>query len=406
MRGHWLAPVIGAALIAGALHVSAADKKYGPGVSDTEIKLGQTMPYSGPASSFALSGRAFGAYFKMINEAGGINGRKIDLISLDDGYSPPKTVELTRQLVERDEVLAIVGSLGTAANSATQRYLNEKKVPQAFIFTGASRFRDAANYPWTIALDVSYADVARAYADHILEVAPNAKIGMLVQNDDYGKDHLNAFKAALGDKAAQMIVKTVFYEVTDPTVESQVVSLQASGADVLFAVTAPKFTAQMIRKAYDIGWKPLIFIPYPSSSIPLALQPAGLEKSVGVMTAAFVKFPSDPAWKDDPEMRDYLALMAKYDPNDDPNDFLAIVGYYGAAATAHVLKQCGDDLTRENFMYHATHMSGVRIPLLLPGITFSTAPDDYSPVKQMVLKRFDGARWVPATELIGRSAAR
>jgi len=246
--------------------------------------------------------------------------------------------------------------------------------------------------------------VARAYAGHILEVAPNAKVAVLYQNDDYGKDLLNALRAALGDKAEQMIVKAASYEVTDPTVESQVVALQASGADVLLAVTAPKFTAQTIRKAYDIGWKPLIFIPYPSSSIPLALKPAGLDKSVGVITSAFVKLPGDPTWKDDPEMQAYLAFMAKYDPGDNPNDFLAIVAYYGAVATAHVLKQCGDELTRDNVMYQATHMSGVRIPMLLPGITFTTAPDDYSPVKQMRLQRFDGTRWVPTGGLVGRSA--
>jgi branched-chain amino acid transport system substrate-binding protein len=404
MKWHWLAAIMYVAMTGGVIHAQAAEKNYGPGVTDTEIKLGQTMAYSGPASSFGLTGRTFNAYFKMLNEAGGINGRKINLISLDDGYSPPKTVELTRQLVEQEQVLAITSSLGTPTNSATQRYLNEHKVPQIFVFSGASRFRDPAHSPWTMGVDLSYPDVARAYAGYILETKPDAKVAVLYQNDDYGKDHLNAFKAALGDKANGMIVKTASYEVTDPTVESQVVELQASGADVLLAVTAPKFTAQTIRKAYDIGWKPLIFIPYPSSSIPLALQPAGLDKSVGVMTAAFVKLPGDSTWKDDPEMQAYLAFMAKYDPGDNANDFLAIAGYFGAAATVRVLKQCGDDLTRENVMYQATHMSGVRIPMLLPGITFTTAPDDYSPVKQMQLQRFDGTRWVPVGGLVGRAA--
>jgi branched-chain amino acid transport system substrate-binding protein len=404
MKNHWLASIIFGAAIGGAVPAVAADRNYGPGVTDTEIKLGQTVAYSGPASSYGVTGRTFAAYFKMLNETGGINGRKVNLISLDDGYSPPKTVELTRQLVEQEQVLAITGPLGTPTNSATQRYLNEHKVPQIFLFSGASRFRDPAHYPWTMGVDLSYPDVARAYAGHILEVAPNAKIAVLYQNDDYGKDLLNALRTALGDKAEQMIVKAASYEVTDPTVESQVVALQASGADVLLTVTAPKFTAQTIRKAYDIAWKPLIFIPYPSSSIPLALQPAGLDKSVGAITSAFVKLPGDPAWKDDPEMQAYLAFMAKYDAGDNPNDFLAIVAYCGAVATAHVLKQCGDDLTRDNVMYQATHMSGVRIPMLLPGITFTTAPDDYSPVKQMQLQRFDGTRWVPMGGIVGRSA--
>jgi branched-chain amino acid transport system substrate-binding protein len=333
MKRHWLASIIFAAIVGGAIRAEAAEKNYGPGVTDTEIKLGQTMAYSGPASSYGITGRTLTAYFKMLNEGGGINGRKINVISLDDGYTPPKTVELTRQLVEQEQVLAITGSLGTPTNSATQRYLNEHKVPQLFLFSGASRFRDPVHYPWSMAVDLSFSDVARAYALHILEGKPDAKIAVLYQNDDYGKDHLNALKAALGDKANAMIVKTASYEVTDPTVESQVVELQASGADVLLVVAAPKFTAQTIRKAYDTGWKPLIFVPYPTSSIPLVLKPAGLDKSVEVMTAAFVKLPGDSTWKDDPEMQAYLAFMAKYDPGDNANDFLAIGGYFAAVAT-------------------------------------------------------------------------
>jgi len=400
MKRHWLAPILLAAL-AGSASAAAAEKSYGPGVIDTEIKLGQTIAYSGPASAFGVVGRVFSAYFKKLNDEGGINGRKVSLISLDDGYSPPKTVEQTRRLVEQEHVLAITGSLGTPTNASVQRYLNERKVPQLFIFTGTSRFRDPANAPWTMGVDLAYRDEARVFADYILKVAPNAKIAELYQNDDYGKDQVAGLRAALGGRAERMIVKSESYEVTDATVESQIVSLQASGADVLVATTTPKFTAQMIRKAYDIGWKPLIFIPFPASSIPLVLQPAGLEKSVGVMTAAFVKFPGDPVWKDDAEMKDYLAFMAKYDPSDNPDDFLAIAGYYGAAATAHVLRQCGDRLTRDNVMYQATHMAGVRIPMLLPGIVFMTAPDDYNPVKQMQLQRFDGSRWTPVGEIVG-----
>lgn len=393
--------ILCAAVIGGSIHAAAAEKKYGPGVTDTEIKLGQTMPYSGPASSFGVTGRTVGAYFKMLNEEGGINGRTVTLSSLDDGYSPPKTVEQTRKLVEQEQVLAIDGSIGTPPNAAIQRYLNERKVPQLFIYSGASRFRDPVRYPWTIGVDLPYPEEARAFARHVLEVAPNGKIAVLYQNDDYGKDHLNALKAALGDKAERMIVKAESYEVTDPTIDSQIVALQSSGADFLVTGAAPKFTAQAIRKAYDIGWKPLIFVAYPSSSIPLVLQPAGLEKSIGVITAAFVKFSGDPAWKDDAEMKAYLAFMAKYNPGDNPDDFLAVAGYYGAAATAYVLRQCGDILTRDNVLYQMTHMTNVRLPMLLPGITFTTAPDDYRALKQMQLQRFDGRRWMPMGGLVG-----
>jgi ABC-type branched-subunit amino acid transport system substrate-binding protein len=394
MKKHWLASFICLAALWVSLHAVAAEKSYGPGVTDSEIKLGQTMPFSGPASALGVTGRTSAAYFKMLNEQGGINGRKVTLISLDDGYSPPKTVEQTRKLVEQEQVLAIAGTVGTPTNASIQRYLNEHKVPQLFIYTGTSRFRDPAGSPWTIPVDLAFPDETRAFAEYVLQVAPDAKIGVLYQNDDYGKDHVNGLRAALGDKADRMIVKAESYEVTDATVDSQVVTLQASGADVLVAAAIPKFTAQMIRKVYNIGWKPLTFIAFPTSSIPLVLQPAGLEKSVGLMTVSFVKFPGDPTWKDDPEMQSYLAFMAKYNSGDNPDDFLAIGGYYGAIATAHVLRQCGDNLSRENVMYQATHLSGLRIPMLLPGITFSTAPDDYRPIKEMQLQRFDGTRWV------------
>ena len=399
MKKEWLASFICLALCA-SIQTAAAEKNYGPGVTDTEIKLGQTTPFSGPASGFSVVGRTTAAYFKMLNEQGGINGRKVTLISLDDGYSPPKTVEQTRKLVEQEHVLAIAGTLGTPTNASIQRYLNEHKVPQLFIYTGASRFRDPAASPWTMAADLAYPDETRAFAEYVLQVAPNAKIGVLYQNDDYGKDHLNGLRAALGDRADRMIAKAESYEVTDGTIDSQVVTLQASGAEVLVAAAIPKFTAQMIRKVYDIGWKPLTFIAFPTSSIPLVLQPAGLEKSVGLMTVSFVKFPSDPTWKDDPEMQSYLAFMAKYNSGDNPDDFLAIAGYFGGVAMAHVLRQCGDELTRENVMHQATHMRGVRIPMLLPGITFNTSPDDYRPVKEMQLQRFDGSHWVPVGGLV------
>jgi branched-chain amino acid transport system substrate-binding protein len=400
MDNRKLAPLACLIALWGSIDAAVAEKKYGPGVTDTVIRLGQTVAYTGPASGFSVTGRTEVAYFKMLNDEGGINGRKVDLISLDDGYTPPKTVEQTRKLVEEDQVLAIAGSLGTPTNAAIQRYLNGKGVPQLFIFTGTSRFRDPAHYPWTIGVDLAFPDQARAFASHILEVAPEAKIAVFYQNDDYGKDHLNGMRAALRDKADRMLVRAESYEVTDATIDSQILALQASGADVLVAAATPKVTAQMLRKAYDIGWKPLMFIAYPAASIPLVLQPAGPEKSIGVMTAAFVKFPGDPTWKGDPEMEAYLAFMAKYNPRDNPDDFLAIVGYYGAVLTAHVLRQCGDELTREKVMHQATHLHDVRIPMLLPGLTVSTAPDDYRLIKQLQLQRFDGTRWVPVGGLV------
>jgi branched-chain amino acid transport system substrate-binding protein len=400
-RNRWYVVATIALSITVAASSAGAQKKYDPGASDTEIKVGQTIAYSGPASSFGTIGRTISAYYRMVNERGGVNGRKITFISVDDGYSPPKTVEQTRMLVEQEQVLAIVGSLGTPTNASVQRYLNDRKVPQLFLFTGASRFRDPKTYPWTMGGDLSYATETRAFARFIMESVPAAKIGILYQNDDFGKDHITGLKAGLGDKAREMIQTAVPYEATDPTVDSQIVSLKASGADVLVDISVPKFAAQAIRKAYEIGWKPLHIISFPAASIPLTLQPAGLEKAIGLVTVGFLKEPGDPTWTDDPEVVEYRAFLKKYNPSADPNAFENVIAYYHAAVVVHVLTACGDELTRENLMHQATHLNGVHVPMLLPGITVSTSPTDYWPVKQMQLKQFDGTRWVPFGEIIG-----
>jgi branched-chain amino acid transport system substrate-binding protein len=385
------------AAIAGAIggQATAAESQSTPGVSDTQIKIGQTIAYSGPGSSFATVGHTQAAYYRMINDTGGINGRKIDFISLDDGYSPPKTVEQTRRLVEQEQVFGIFGSLGTPTNASVQRYLNEHKIPQMFLFTGTSRFRDPQHYPWTIGGDLSFVSETRGFAEFILDENPNAKIAVLYQNDDYGKDHLNTLKATLGEKAKTMLVAEASYEATDPTVDSQIVALKASGADTLLDVALPKFAAQAIRKAAEIGWRPVHIVPYPASSIPLVMQPAGLDHSIGVVTAEFLKEPGDPAWQDDPEARAYLDFMKKYNPGVDPNDWSNVIAYYMASAVVQALKSCGPELTRERLLERVSNMEGVSVPMLIPGITLNTTPTDYNAIKQMRLKRFDGARWVP-----------
>jgi len=397
----WAVALAGAIATALPGWSSAAEQKYPPGVSETEIKIGQTLPYSGPASSFATIGRTQGAYYRMINEQGGVGGRKITYISLDDGYSPPKPVEQTRRLVEQEGVLGIFGSLGTPTNAAVQRYLNEQKVPQLFLFTGTSRFRDPEHFPWTMGGDLSFVSETRAFAHFIEKEAPEAKIAVLYQNDDYGKDHLNTLKATLGGKSTAKIVAEAGYETTDPTVDSQIVALKGSGADTLLDLALPKFAAQAIRKVYDIGWKPLHIVPYPASSIPLTLQPAGLDKSVGVITAEFLKEPADPGWQSDPDVQAYLEFQKNYNPGADPNDWSNVIAYYMAAAVVQLLKSCGDDLSREHVRERVSHMQGVTVPMLLTGITLNTMPTDYNAIKQMRLKRFDGTRWVPIDGIIG-----
>jgi len=365
-----------------------------PGVTDTEIKIGQTMPYSGPASAYGTIGKAEAAYFKLINEQGGINGRKLNLISLDDGYSPPKTVEQIRRLVEQDQVAFIFQSLGTPSNSAIHEYLNENKVPQLFVATGATKWADPKNHPWTMGWQPNYQIEAAIYAKDIMANRPKAKVAVLYQNDDYGKDYVVGLKKAFGDKYAQYVVKDVSYEVSDPTVDSQIVSLQATGADTFVNVTTPKFAAQAIRKAYDIGWKPFQYVNNVSVSVSAVLQPAGLEKSIGLITAAYQKDPTDPKWTDDQGFKDWLAWMKKYYPDGNVADASNAYGYSVAMTLVQVLKQCGKDVTRENIMKQAANIKDLTLPMLLPGIKVSTSATDFSPIKQMQLARFDGKTWV------------
>jgi len=364
-----------------------------PGVTDKEIKIGQTMPYSGPASSYGAIGKAELAYFKKVNDEGGINGRTVNLLSLDDGYSPPKTVEQVRRLVEQDQVAFIFQSLGTPPNSAIQKYLNDRKVPHLFVATGATKWADPKHFPWTIGWQPNYQTEAHIYSKYLLADKPGAKIGILFQNDDYGKDYVIGLKDGLGDKAKSMIVREESYETSDPTVDSQIVSLQDSGADTFLNATTPKFAAQAIRKSYDIGWKPLHFLNNVSISVGTVLTPAGLEKSVGVVTADYRKDPTDPRWKDDAGYKQWLAFMQKYMPDADLGDNDYPYGMMAAMTMTQVLKQCGDDLSRENIMKQAANLKDLEMPMLLPGIKINTSPDNFSPIKQMQLQRFNGKTW-------------
>jgi branched-chain amino acid transport system substrate-binding protein len=378
----------------------AGDKQYGPGVTDTEIKIGQTTAYSGPASAYGLLSKTQVAYVRMINERGGINGRKVTLISLDDGYSPPKTVEQTRRLVEQDNVLGIFNSLGTAPNAAIQEYLNEQHVPH-FAISGASRFNDPARYPWTMGVIASYENEGRIYAQYILHNIKEAKIAVLYQNDDLGKDYFNGLREGLGDQAESMIVKAVSYELTDPTIDSQIIALKAAGANVLFDASSPKFAAQAIRKSFELDWRPTHFLSLTGNSIPAALVPAGVEKAIGITSASPNKDPSDPTWASDKGMQDYLAFMKSYMPDREPSDLLFSGGYSGAQIMLYILDRCGDNLTRDNVMYQATHMHNVEFPMLLPGIKVNTSPTNYRLFNQLQLEKFDGKRWAPFGEIIG-----
>ncbi len=373
---------------------AVAQKKYGPGVTDTEIKLGQTMPYSGPASAYAAIGKTEVAYFQMINDQGGINGRKINLVSLDDGYSPPRAVEQVRRLVEEEQVLALFQTLGTPTNTAFHKYINAKKVPHLFVATGATKWGDPKNFPWTMGWQPTYQTESRIYARYILAHKPNAKVAILYQNDDYGKDYLKGFKDGLGDKAASLIVAEVSYEVTDPTVDSQIVTLKASGADTFFNITTPKFAAQAIRKTFDMGWKPLHFLNNVSSSVGATLAPAGLDKSVNIITAQYMKDATDPQWNKDPAMQRWREFMKKYMPGADHSDIAHVYGYAAAQLMGHVIKQCGDDLSRENLLKQAASVKSFDTDGLLPGIKINTSPTDYYPIEQVQLQQFDGKRWV------------
>ena len=376
-----------------------AQKKYDPGASDSEVKIGQTMPYSGPASSYGTIGRAEAAYFQMINEQGGVNGRRLTLISVDDGYSPPKTVEQIRRLVEDEGVLLVFQSLGTPTNTAIQKYLNARKVPHLFVATGATKWGDPQNFPWTMGWQPSYQSESRIYAKYLRLHKPNAKVGVLYQNDDAGKDYLKGLKDGLGSNGP-LIVREQSYEVTDASVDSQIVALQASGADVFFISAVPKFAAQAIRKSYDIGWQPLRLLANVSTSVASVLEPAGLDKSTGLITALYFKDPTDPQWQKDKAFRDWVEWMKKYYPQGDLTDSFNVYGYSAAQTLVQVLKQCGDDLTRENVMRQAASLKNLRLSMLLPGIEINTAADDFYPIEQMQLARFDGRRWVLFGEVI------
>ncbi|WP_236598696.1 ABC transporter substrate-binding protein [Ramlibacter monticola] len=383
-------------VVAGGLALAAlpalGQKKYGPGASDKEIRIGNTIPYSGPASAYGIIGRVQAAYFKMVNEQGGIGGRQLNYISLDDGYSPPKTVEMVRKLVEQDEVLFTVSTLGTPSNSAIHKYMNQKKVPHLFVATGASKWNDPKDFPWTMGFNPNYQSEGKLYAQDILRSRPNAKIAVLYQNDDYGKDYLKGFMEGLGEKGKAMVVKTATYEVTDPTIDSQIVTLQSSGADVFFNITTPKFAAQAIRKVADIGWKPVHYLNQVSSSVGSVLKPAGLDKSVGLISMQYFKDPTDPKWANDKPMQEYFAFMKKYLPGEDPMDGTATYGMAVAQLVVQLLKQCGNDLTRENVMKQAASLK-FQVPLMLPGVVAETSASDFAPFQTMQLVKFDGKTW-------------
>ncbi|HKW52791.1 MAG TPA: ABC transporter substrate-binding protein [Stellaceae bacterium] len=390
-------------LAAAALWAAPAAAQHGnaPGVGNDEIKIGQTMPYSGPASAYGAIGRSEAAYLAMINEQGGVNGRKINLVSLDDGYSPPKTFEQTRKLVEQEDVALIFSSLGTPTGVVVRKYLNEKKVPQLFQASGATFWGDHEHFPWSMGWQPNYQTEGAIYGHYLLKTKPDAKVAVLYQNDDAGRDYVAGFKAGLGAEAAKrMIVAVATYETTDPTLDSQIVSLQSSGADVLFDNTTPKFAAQAIRKVHDVGWKPLHFLMSVATSVSAVMEPAGFDKGQGIVTAAYLKDPNDPQWKDDKAYKDWLAFMSKYDPDGNLGDSFNVYGYSMAQTLVQLLKQCGNDLSRENIMKEAAHLD-IDLPMLLPGIKVHTTPSETYPVQRMRLARFEGKQWVLFGEVIG-----
>ena len=379
-----------------------AQKQYDPGADDKEIRIGAIHPYSGPASAYGAIGKAIGAYFAKVNDEGGINGRKIKYIPLDDGYNPAKTLEMARKLVEEDEALLVFNTLGTAPNAAIQKYLNQNKVPQLFVASGASRWGDPKHFPWTMGWQPSYPSEARIFAAHILETKPGARIAVLYQNDDYGRDYLRGFEEGLGEKAKTMIVAKVSYEVTDPSVDSQMLSLKASGADTFFNVTTPKFAALAIRKAAEIGWKPTQYLNSVSASVGSVLTPAGPDNAVGIYTASYQKDPTDPQFQKGKDWDDWLAWMKKYHPGGDLKDVNNVYGYHAAQGLVQVLRQCGDKLTRENVMKQAASLDLPTLPMLLPGINVKTGADDYFPFERQMLSRFDGKTWVLQGKVYGR----
>ena len=398
---HVLAPMAALLALSLASPLALAQKKYDPGATDKEIKIGNINPYSGPASAYGTIGKTIGAYFKQINDEGGVNGRKINFISVDDGYSPPKTVEMARKLVEQDEVLLLFQPLGTPPNSAIHKYMNAKKVPQLFVATGATKWNDPKNFPWTMGWQPNYQTEGTIYAQHILKTKPNAKIAVLYQNDDYGKDYLKGFKDGLGAKA-NMIVKEVSYEVADPTVDSQMVQLQASGADVFFNITTPKFAAQAIRKAFDSGWKPVHYLNNVSASVGSVLTPAGLDKSADLISTQYLIDPTDKAFAADPSVIAWTAFMKKYYPDGSLIDASNFYGWVVSQTLVQVLKQAGDNLTRENVMKQAASLKDFSPPGMLPGIKMNTNSGDFAPIQSVRLIKFDGKQWNGFGEVMGK----
>jgi ABC-type branched-subunit amino acid transport system substrate-binding protein len=383
---------LSAAAVLSGSRAAFAQKKYDDGATDKEIKIGHTNPYSGPASSYGIIGKAEEAYWKSVNDRGGINGRQIKFITLDDGYSPPKTVECIRQLVEQDKVLCTFNTLGTPCNTAIHKYMNQKKVPMLFVATGASKWGNPKEFPWTMGYQPDYHTEAVIYAKHILANVQDAKIGVLMQNDDYGKDYWDGFKEGLGKEVGR-VAKHVTYEVTDPTVDSQVIQLKDSGANVFFNISIPKFAAQSMRKAADIGWRPVQYLNNVSAQVTTTMKPAGFENVQGVITAAWLKDPTDHQWDDDAEMKTWREWMAKYNPNGNLGDVNYVYAYSVSFLMEQTLKKCGDNLTRENLMREAANHQKLRVPCLLPGITVSTSPTDFYPVQALQLQRFKGETW-------------
>jgi ABC-type branched-subunit amino acid transport system substrate-binding protein len=370
-----------------------AQKKYDTGATDTEIKIGNIMPYSGPASAYGVEGKTEAAYFNKINAEGGINGRKVKFISYDDAYSPPKTVEQARKLVESDEVLLIFNPLGTASNAAIQKYMNEKKVPQLFVGSGAKKWNDPKQFPWTMGWAPNYQSEGRIYAKYILKERPAGKIGILYQNDDYGKDYVKGIRDGLGAKADSMIIAEKSYETSDPTIDSHVVALKSEGADIFISITTPKFAAQSIKKVAELAWKPLFILNGVAASTGTVMKPAGLENGQNIISATYAKDPTDPQWKDDVGIKNFDAFLSKYFPEGNREDQNAMTGYNVAQTMVYVLEKCGDDLTRANIMKQAAGIKSLQLEGLLPGVTINTSATDFAPIKQFQLRKFKGERW-------------
>ncbi len=382
-----------------------AQKTYDTGASDTEIKIGNIMPYSGPASAYGIIGKTEEAYFKMINDKGGINGRKIAYVTYDDGYSPPKAVEQVRKLVESDEVLAVFNPLGTPSNTAIQKYLNAKKIPQLFVATGATKWNDPKSFPWTIGWQPSYQSEAQIYAKWLIKEKPDAKVAILYQNDDFGKDYLKGTKDGFGAKASSMIIMEESYEVSEPSIDGHIVKIKAANPDVLLIYTTPKFGAQTIKKTAELGWKPLQIITNVSASVGSVMKPAGFEASQGVLSAAYAKDGADPRWTDDPAMKKWMEFLDKYMPGADKTDSSVVYGYGAAQTLAKALEQCGDDLTRANLMKQAASLKDFTPDTLLPGVKINTAPNDFAPISQLQMQRFKGERWEQFGEILNGDVA-